>query len=54
MKSTLAKPSPLPQFNIRAWLKQRVEKTERQGVNPIFSLASQRCAGFTTRPEIDY
>lgn len=54
MRHALPKPVALPRLGIwqrtKALLVRPEEKRDKRGVDSIFSLACQRCAGFTTRP----
>jgi hypothetical protein len=54
MRRALAKPTSLPRFGVSSTLKRVFVRQKREHKNQvadsIFSLASQRCAGFTTRP----
>ena len=50
---TLAKPLIATQPNLLGLVKEWFSgpiRTEKQNMGSIFNLASQRCAGFTTRP----
>lgn len=51
MRHVLPKPVMVPRFGIlrRAFVRSE-ENREKRGLDSIFSLACQRCAGFTTRP----
>jgi hypothetical protein len=54
MKRTLPQPVVVPRMNISSQLKRfflRSEVKSGQHLDSIFSLACQRCAGFTTRPQ---
>jgi hypothetical protein len=54
MKQTLAEPRTLPRLGISRLFKglfaRQEVRTENKVMDSIFSLACQRCAGFTTRP----
>ncbi len=59
MKNTLSKPAKSKfatamYFNltttIKGWFTRQEPRPEKQNMDSIFSLACQRCAGFTTRP----
>lgn len=52
MKIILTKSTFLPRVNLSRKLKALFihPRTERRNPDAIFSLACQRCAGFTTRP----
>jgi hypothetical protein len=54
MKHTLAEPRVLPHFGVSRLLRglfvRQAMKPEHKVADSIFSLACQRCAGFTTRP----
>jgi hypothetical protein len=53
MKRTLAKPLALPRLGLsrlKVFFTARNPKPKKETFDSIFSLACQRCAGFTTRP----
>ena len=55
MRRTFAKPFTLPRFRVsravKGFFALKDSRPPKENLDSIFSLACQRCAGFTTRPK---